>query len=542
MSNLLNYLPCPKCLNYSSNMIQLDIDDKEDDLFLQLSCVKNCSINFIKFSELKNILNKQEKLPISIFLYGKFSKEQTQIENISTKIFNHINKIYSDIETLEKKIIKIKEEIKNVIDKYKKNFEIFQLLHELIYGSYLKNIKDNIQQDNNLNLNNNLKFININNIDNYNIHNNFYLKEIEKDIINIDDSLNFIKNEMILYLQNNKIISINKNNINKKIFPLVINSNINSNKNEKNNIIYTYKVNLKKIDQILQLSDGNIALGSCEEMIIYNLEIKKEIINIPGDFSDISELKYNKIYKNNKNNKNIFILSVQNKVIKIYDIYNKSILLNYSQYYRIDNILELYNGDILYICDFSIHNINLTEEFKIYLKYFCFAMINLYDKQNILGYSNLSRIKFVNLDNPKKVINDIEVKDSREIYDLKQVYDENNNINYLIILSDKFLDIYDLNINQFQFKSILTKEKVFKKIFLHNNDYNKNIFFNLIGENSVELYNIKNNKCVYIHTIDSLKKKISPLYCKIIVTPFCIENKGKYLLIFESNEEGFNIL
>ena len=541
MSNLLNYLPCPKCLKYSSNLIQLETNNEGDDLLLKLSCVKKCSINYIKFSELKKILSEQEKLPLSIFLYGEFSKAQEQIENISTKILIQFNKIISNIEILEKKIIEIKENIKNEIDKYKNNFENFQLLHELIYGSYLKNIKDNIEQNNYINLNNNLKFININNYDNYNLQNNFYIKEIEKDILKINNSINFIKNEMILYLKNNKIISINENNnINNNLFSFVNSSKINNNKNELKNKIDTYDVNLRNIETIIQLSDGNIALGSFEEMIIYNLEIKKEILNIPDDFSDIRELKYNKKYKNNKN---IVVLAVQKKQIKIYDIYNKSILFTFSQYYNIDNILELYNGDILYICDFSIFNINLKEEFKIYLKYFCFAMINFYDKQNILGYSNLSKIKLVYLDNPKKVIKDIEIKDSREIFDLKQVYDENNNINYLIILNDNYLNLYDLNMNQFKFKSFLNKSNIYKKINISTNyNYNKYISVNLIGENSVELFNIKTNKFVHIHTINSLKKKISSLYSKIVVTPFCLESNGKYLLIFESNGEGFNSL
>jgi hypothetical protein len=314
---------------------------------------------------------------------------------------------------------------------------------------------------------------------------------------------------------------------------------MNSNINTKHNLIETYNTRLRNIDSILQLSDGNIILGSYEQMIVYNIELKKEIMNICGDFSDIRELKFNKTYQNKNNIKNIIILSVQNKAIKIYDIYNKKILLNYLQYYTIDNILELFNGDILYICDFNIYNINLKEEFIIPLKNYCFSLINLKDKQNIIGYTNLSKIKFVYLDKPRKIIKEVGIRDSKEIFDLKQIYDENTNVNFLIILSSNSLDFYDLNIDQFKYKNTINKDNLYKRIYISS--YNNQISnYNIVGENSVQLFIIKNDKLAHIHTINSLKTKSIPLYEKIITTPFDISNNGKYLLIFESNEEGFN--
>ena len=80
----MNYLPCPKCLNFPSNIIKLETkeNEKENDLFLKLSCANNCSINCIKLSEIKQLLINQTKIPLSIFIYGKFSQQQTQIENI----------------------------------------------------------------------------------------------------------------------------------------------------------------------------------------------------------------------------------------------------------------------------------------------------------------------------------------------------------------------------------------------------------------------------------------------------------------------------
>ena len=532
MSNLLNYLPCPKCKAYSSNLIQMEIDEMENDLFLKLLCTKKCSTNCVRFSELKQLLNGQTKNPLSILIHGKFSKDQEQIENISTKIYKIYDTIISDIENMEKEITKMKEEIKNEIIRYKKNFEDFQLLHELIYGAYLKNIKDDIDQDNELILNDNLKLLNIYN--NTNIEDNFYIKEIQKDIINIRNRIISIKKEVILYFKYNKIISINESKNNKSILPLVSFNIMNS--NTKHTKINTFNTNLKNIENILQLSDGNILLGSDEQMIVYNLEINKEILNIPGDFSDVRELKYNKKYKN----KSVIVLSVCNKSIKIYDIYNKTLLLNYSQYYTIDNVLELYNGDILYICDFSIFNMSLKEEFKIYLKDFCFAMINLYDKQDILGYTNLSKIKFIYLNNPKKIYKELVIKDSHEIFDLNQIYDESNNINFLIILSSNYVDLYDFETNEFKHTIILNMVNLYKKINISKEDKNTNLI--LISANSVKSFQLKKDKIVNVNTIKSLKPKNTPLYYKIKTTPFCVNKDGKYLLIFESNDQGFNSL
>ena len=536
MSNLINYLSCPKCLEHVSKILQLENND--NDLIMKLSCANNCSINNIKFSEFKTILSNQTKVPLNMFVYGNYSKEQEQMENISTKI----NNIYLSIEIIEKEIIKLKEELKNEIAKFKQNFEDFQLLHELIYGAYLKNDKNYSEQENKLHFNHNLEFININDKDYYNINNNFYYKEIEKDITKINNSINTIKKEINFYLKDNQIISINEKINNKNLSPLIVFSTKNYPKIQKHNYIETYPTSIKIIESIVQLSDGNIALGSFDEMIIYNLELQKEIMNIPGDFSNIRELKYYKINQNNKNNKKIIILALQSKTMKIYDIYNKKILLNYSQYYEIDNAFELYNGDVLYICDFNIYNINLNKEFNISLKYFCFAMINFIDEQNIFGYSCLSKIKLVNLDKPKKIIKEIIIKDSKEIFDIKQIYDEKINDNYLIILSDNFLNLYDLITNQFKFMSVLSKTNIYLNLFISKNTYNDILNINLISGDSVQLFNIKNNQFIHIHTIDSLKVKGKILIYKKITTPFSINNEGKYLLIFNYNEEGFNIL
>ena len=191
MSDLINYLPCLKC-DSSSNIIRIDYYDKEDCLYLKLSCIKKCSDNYIKFSDLINLLKNQKKIPISIFVYGNYSKENKKIESISDKIINYYNKLYSDFEIIEKNIANFKENIKSEINKIKRNFESLKLLNELIFGAYLKNIKDNLDKDNNFYLKNNLKHININNETNLNNKRNFYVKEIEKDISKINNSFNYI--------------------------------------------------------------------------------------------------------------------------------------------------------------------------------------------------------------------------------------------------------------------------------------------------------------------------------------------------------------
>ena len=540
MSNLINYLPCPKCFIHASNIIKLE--SNENDLFLKLNCVNNCSVNYLKFSELKNILSNQTKVRLNMLVHGSFTKEQELIENYSTKIFNKINNIFSSIDNIEREIIKLKEEIKKEITKYKQIFEDFQLLHELIYGAYLKKEENISEEKSKINFKNNLKFININDTDNYNINNNFYYKEIEKDITKINNSINLIKKEIYFYLKNNKVISINDNINNKSLSPLKGFSAIYCSKAQKHNLIETYNISIKNIESIVQLSDGNIALGSFDEMIVYNLELQKEIMTIPGDFSNIKELKYNKLNQSVKNFKKIIVLALQNKRIKIYDIYNKALLLNYSQFYNIDNVLELYNGDVLYICDYNIFNINLKEEFKISLKYFCFTMINFYEEQNILGYSCLSKINLVKLDKPRKIIKQIEVFGSKEIFDIKQIYNENINENYLVILSDNYLNLYDLISNQFKYTSILNKTNIYKNLLISKNEYNDSIDINIIDFDSVQLFNKKNNQFILVLSINSLKEAKSTYIYQKITTPFSINNDGKYLLVFSHNEEGFNIL
>jgi hypothetical protein len=208
-------------------------------------------------------------------------------------------------------------------------------------------------------------------------------------------------------------------------------------------------------------------LGSESQLIIYNLKLNKEIEYIPGEFNDIREINFSKKYKTNNNN--IIIMSILDLSIKIYNVKEKTLLLNYVQNSSIDNVLELYNGDILYINDYAIYNIGLNKEFKIPLSYFCFSMINLYEKQNILGYTYKRYIKFIYLDNPKKVYKKIEINDAEEIFDVKQIYNENKNYNFLIILSTHNIDLYDLNNNKFMIFFDMFKSNIYKKIIFYFN-------------------------------------------------------------------------
>ena len=527
MSNLMNYLPCLKC-NSSSNILRIDYYNKEECLYLKLACVKKCSQNYIKCPDLIQILSNQKKIPMSILVYGNYSKEQNKIETLSDKILNCYNKIYSDFEKIEKEIIDFKIYIKGEINKFKKIVESLKLINELIFGGYLKNSEDNLEKDNNIFLKNNLNCLNINKSNDFNIINNFYIKEIEKDIIKINNSFNFIKKEFSFFIQENPFSPNN-------LFPKINIDDIFS-KKEKHNSINTYPTTIKDIKSIILLSDKNIALGSDTQLIIYNLTLNKEIDYIPGDFSDIREIKYSQKYKTNKDS--IIILSILNKSIKMYKINEKKLLLNYIQNSTIDNVLELYNGEILYINDFSIYNLGLNKEFKISLTHFCFAMINLIEKQNILGYTYQKYIKFIYLDNPKKVYKKIEVVGAEEIFDVKQIYNENKKTNFLVILSTHQLNLYNLNMDIFIFLDDLCKINLYKKI---NIDFNNENCF-IIGENKIKIFNFKNNKYENVYNISDLKSIKSSLYSKILTTPFCFTDDDKYILIFQSNDEGFNIL
>ena len=200
MSILMNYLPCFKC-NSTSNILRIDHYNKENCLYLKLSCIRKCSDNYIKFPDLLQVLANQKKIPMSILVYGNYSKEQNKIETISEKIMNFYHKIYSYFETIEKDITSFKKDINDEITKFQKIVESLHLLNELIFGAYLKNIEDKLEIDNNSFLKNNLKFININNSKNFSLVNNFYIKEIEKDVTKIKNSFSFIKKEFSSFIQ-----------------------------------------------------------------------------------------------------------------------------------------------------------------------------------------------------------------------------------------------------------------------------------------------------------------------------------------------------
>jgi hypothetical protein len=121
---------------------------------------------------------------------------------------------------------------------------------------------------------------------NLNNKRNFYVKEIEKDITKINNSFNYIfyiKTEFSEFLKLNQLSPIN-------LFPKINNNSINI--KEKHDLIETYRTSIKNIKSIICLNDGNIALGSDTQLIIYNLYLKKEIDYIPGEFSYLRELKY----------------------------------------------------------------------------------------------------------------------------------------------------------------------------------------------------------------------------------------------------------
>ena len=534
MSNLMNYLQCLKC-NSSSNILQINYNNKVNDIFLKLSCVKKCSVNYIKLSELIETTKIQNKIPISILAYGNYIKEQSKIETFSEKILSFYNQFYLDIENIEKNLMIFKEEIKNEINKTKNTIDKLIILNEYIFGGYLKILQDNLDKDNKDYLKNNLKFININSSNIFNNKNRLYKKEIEKDIENLNNIITYLKKEFSLFIKENALNPIN-------LFPASNNIQIQTfHKKQKHNIIETINTKIKDIKSIIQLSDGNLALGSDIQLSIYNLEINKEINDIPGEFSDIREIKYNKLYKSGKN-QNIIILSLLKNKIRIYDINEKKMILNFVQNSEIDNVLELYNGDILYINDFSIYNINLNKEFKIPLSFFCFSMINLYDKPEILGYTTQKYIKFIYLDKTYKEYSKLEVKEAEEIFDIKQLYDKNKNYNYLIILSPIYLDLYDFNKKVFYFRYFLKNENLYRKINLYLND-NEELCY-ILSLNSIKLFIVEDNKLLNYQTISDLKniQTNALIYTKTITTPFCLSNSGKYILISKSNDDGFNII
>ena len=518
----MNYFPCPKCDSYSSKILEINSKNNipfNKEIYIKLLCSKNCSLNYLKFSNIMQLLNNQSKLQISFPTQIK-EKYDIEIQTINihfTETINNLNDIINKINKISDLISQIKLELNNKVNSYKSNLENLIVIYKLIYGTYNKELNGNIPNNAEKNFKFNLNKIKINN----KIEDDFYLNEITKDFNALFNNINNIQKEIDLYLyKNNNLIEINQK-------PDKVHKN-------KHNNIKKFDVDLN-IEKIIKLKDGNLVLGAEKEMLIYNLELKKIIKRIAGNFSKIVELKY-------QNKKDIEILSYSEKKIVVYDIYNNKTILKYNQYNEIDAVFELYNGDILFITDFSIFNTNFSKEFKIDLSYMCYGILNLIDKKNILLYSQKNLIIFCDLDKPRKQLMKINVNDENScvIFDIKQLFlkDEEN---YLLILTNNnYLSLFDLNKFNFICNYSCNQNFFSIKVLNFSNDNNNNIY--LIGNNEVDVVKLNNTKFTHIHSIKELKNRKSDVSWIYESTPFDISDNGKYVLIFESNRNGFNVI
>ena len=109
-------------------------------------------------------------------------------------------------------------------------------------------------------------------------------------------------------------------------------------------------------------------------------------------------------------------------------------------------------------------------------------------------------------------------------------------------MSKHRIDLYNLNLDNFFLCYNLNRDNFYKKIdFAFDENHIMEKFF-IIGENYVKIFIYKENQLINFQNIAELKNVKTSLYSKIVTTPFCYIDNKKYLVISESNIEGFNSL
>ena len=217
--------------------------------------------------------------------------------------------------------------------------------------------------------------------------------------------------------------------------------------------VYTTKMNIKKFIKLCNdmfIIDKNLSKEDLELLTIRILTKKKSLIdfeNFQKLLHEISKYKENnKIlnhekYKiNNINNKNYIKLFLNNSVIKLYNkiFKNDNTLLNL----RNDIILNEneINNNIL-----RIDNINIDENYEIFLKLISVPMFEIYKKYFILEFdvytpNEYSIKQFIKFSNDFEFFPFLINKD-----ELLQIYEKNINLN----INECFKEIIKLSLNTF---------------------------------------------------------------------------------------------
>lgn len=378
-----------------------------------LSC-KRCENNIIFINKLINSNEtNNDNFLIDLFCTqcGRYSikvKDFISLHSLNCNL-NKV-KIYSIIQENEKYCSSLIQQIENMII----------LLNDLKNNTQEKrnqfNIKINqlIVLDNALPKNQCGKWM-LRYFDNFNSKIQSYLstdisKYIENDFAKIKSKIAFISNEISFLLKSSFPFEFTL--VPNKVIPSSLYSII---VKPPNHFEIKQAIDTKMlITSILSLSNGNIAVGSEEKMIIFDIKINKKVIAFTGYFKKIFELNH---YPNGNNN--IVILSLEQRKFKIYNAESGKMIKSFNQYDEIETICELSNGNILFSCNESIYQTNLSISFCIKLNGFCYSIIELKNKN--IAYCDDHQINVINIQAPSKILHKLIGEQRSFIQSMKEV-------------------------------------------------------------------------------------------------------------------------
>ena len=539
--------------------------------------IKNQKFLFIIFDS--EILNNNLILLTSIGLILLKLINDNNFTIISNEIFNinselkdkfmniKINKnfnifyIYSNTNLLciykieNEKIIKLKniilkKYIRNInLFEYKNNFLIFSILEqnninysiENFYFEYKNNIIENINIEENINLKNFQKnFDNLNKIINDSINNNKKIFDIYYEIDQSKYIFFIIENGFIIYkIENDIYENSQEENLNFKKEHLF--------KKNANDFIEYKLIKINNYINHIFIYEKKIKFYTEIDNIIHKMKLKKEDKNIFH-----SKSIKNFIYNNN----NILILYDIKGISSIInielDINNKEILIKNKYNYNInDNLISLDSKIIKYkqnlLSIFSLTG--LTKNDSKIVKYIDgYNNINLYKNKNLNKIQNI--IYCENNNENKKIFlfnyfnNSIlySMKPNYNLINLKEflnqksiaIYQYKNLHTYLIILSQKIIEINFIDADFSQINCNILKENFEYKILFSQFFEYKNKFFLIIysSNNLINIINLDDFSIIFEYKIEFLS-------CLNYINDY---NNNKFIILFGNFNGELNLL
>ena len=476
----------PNIINEEKN-ISKNFDNNKNQIKLKINKNNSFSIKAMNLNEKNELKKENENLKGNIkFLLGQIKKYQKSGINIEDDYKNNFNIIIekdNEIKKLNKKILFLEQEIKEIKEKYNE-----------LKIKYEMNINNNIINNTNSNANsNNISMsFNENKLYQYNSKkNNFYNYENSKNNLDNLDNINFNNRKFIFhkarhttdFSYNNLLNNHAYNNIEKEENYFIMKPK-KSQKKFKNN---KYLSLMTSANKNIQNKESNNNPSSTKaynnNSFLYKKSPIKSKINKSligkrkvNNFLNINDSLFNNSNKENKkiseilyfkknNNSNISIINNNNPNIILTSTRSYSSKFSYNEELNLLPKLDLSPNDLYYFLNYSLYNFKIDEM-----------------KFSIINYSLNEKSKF-------KLYYDSTINHSYDI--LLSISNgfliiTGPDTNYLYFYSKENNKIYDLNkLNKFHNKGSLIKI---------NND--QIICISGINTTEVEKYSIKENKWI----------------------------------------------